>query len=205
MPDDEFSNNEDKRWLAIFGEALRDLRQKAGVTQEKLAERTRLDRSYISDIERGAANATLLVMLKLATALNTKLWTIIKQLEETAMPVLVVDDNAEIREVFRRYLAKMGLRADTAATGKEAVSKFAEGRYKLIFMDIQLPELGGLQATAAIRKLEETRKQDPAKIVGITAGYAGKSECLEAGMDDYTVKPVMFDQVRKLLGKYLNY
>jgi CheY-like chemotaxis protein len=110
---------------------------------------------------------------------------------------LVVEDNAVNQKVAVRMLERLGLRADVAANGREAVEMCRMVPYDLIFMDCQMPEMDGFAASREIRQMESVGHSS-ATIVAMTAeAMAGtREECLAAGMDDYIAKPVKFDHLR---------
>jgi len=118
--------------------------------------------------------------------------------------VLVAEDNPVNRKLVVHLLAKMGLVAETVATGLEAVAAAARERYDLILMDCLMPEMDGLEATRAIRA-GEGRGGRSTPIVALTASaMAGDRErCLEAGMDDYLAKPLRRDELRAVLARWL--
>jgi PAS domain S-box-containing protein len=115
--------------------------------------------------------------------------------------ILVVDDYAINLEVARRHLEAGGHCVTQAGNGQEAIDAFESGNHELIFMDIQMPVMDGIEATRIIRDLEKSRgiaKRIP--IIALTA-HAVKEyidACLQAGMDDYLIKPVFR---KDLLGK----
>jgi CheY-like chemotaxis protein len=111
---------------------------------------------------------------------------------------LVVEDNAVNQKVAVRMLERLGLRADVAANGREAVEMCRLVPYELIFMDCQMPEMDGFTAAREIRQLESYTHQ-AAAIVAMTAeAMAGtREECLAAGMDDYIAKPVKFEHLKE--------
>ena len=104
--------------------------------------------------------------------------------------VLVVDDVAINQEVARRMLEKRGCRVDLAADGHEALDRHTETPYAVIFMDCQMPELDGYQATAEIRRREGAGRRTP--VIALTAhtGQPDRDRCLAAGMDGYISKPI---------------
>ena len=113
--------------------------------------------------------------------------------------VLVAEDNVVNQEVASLLLRRLGLRADLAANGHEAVQMSSLAPYDLIFMDCQMPRMDGYEAAREIRRREGTGRR--AAIVAMTAeAMAGSREhCLAAGMDDYIAKPVNpSDLLRKL-------
>jgi len=116
--------------------------------------------------------------------------------------VLVAEDNIVNQKVAVRMLEKLGVRADVAANGREAVAMFEMLPYDLIFMDCQMPEMNGYEATAEIRRRAGPRPNAP--IVAMTAeAIAGcRERCLEAGMDDYISKPVSINAIAAALRKW---
>ena len=115
--------------------------------------------------------------------------------------VLVAEDNAVNQLLARRLLEKMGHDVVMVGTGREAVDAVARAPFDVVFMDVQMPELDGLAATAAIREAEAAARCAPLPIVALTArAMDGDLErCLAAGMDDYVSKPFRpLDLVRVL-------
>ncbi|MBI3650721.1 MAG: response regulator [Acidobacteria bacterium] len=117
--------------------------------------------------------------------------------------ILVAEDQIVNQKVARRILEKMGCRVDFAANGREAVEMATLLPYDLVFMDCQMPEMDGFQATAAIRKLHGQKLP----IVAMTAHaiQGDREKCLQAGMDDYISKPVRPEAVQKALVNWLRY
>lgn len=108
--------------------------------------------------------------------------------------VLVAEDNVVNQTVARSMLKKLGMHADTAANGREAIEMMTQRDYALIFMDVQMPEIDGLEATRLIR-LEEAH---PAPyIVAMTANARpeDRADCLDAGMNDFVGKPIRLEDV----------
>ncbi|HSR49434.1 MAG TPA: response regulator [Acidobacteriota bacterium] len=105
--------------------------------------------------------------------------------------ILVAEDNRVNQRLAVRLLEKEGHRVSVAENGKEALKLVEKESFDLILMDVQMPEMGGIEATAAIRELE-TEKGGHVPIVALTAhavkGY--RERCLEAGMDAYLTKPI---------------
>jgi two-component system, sensor histidine kinase and response regulator len=117
-----------------------------------------------------------------------------------SLRVLVAEDNAVNRQLVAALLGKRGHTAVTVANGLEAVAAVAEGEFDLVLMDVQMPELDGLEATKIIRKAEEaTGVHIP--IIALTA-HAMKGDreiCLAAGMDAYLPKPINANELFALL------
>ena len=107
-----------------------------------------------------------------------------------AASVLLVEDNPVNAAIAERILARAGCRVDVAGNGAEAVVLVRERLYDIVFMDLQMPVMDGLQATRAIRRQESGRTRVP--IVALTADAlpGDRQACLEAGMDDHLAKPV---------------
>ena len=123
--------------------------------------------------------------------------------------VLLCDDNVINQKVAARLLKQMGYRADIAANGLEALAALDRQSYDLIFMDVMMPEMGGIEATQAIRERQEQPAQFPnckssIIIVAMTASamQGDREKCLAAGMDDYLAKPVRLEDVRAIVEKW---
>lgn len=113
--------------------------------------------------------------------------------------VLVVDDSESNLVVLKFSLAHLGASADTACNGRLAVEHFLKSKYALIFMDLDMPVMTGFEATAAIRAHELDHGLAPIPIIAITAGDTTKESCLAAGMSDFAQKPILIDDVKKML------
>src|SRR5437868_582973 len=115
------------------------------------------------------------------------------------MCILVVEDDETLGRTFVMQMKNLGYIADLAATAKEAIELFSNRAYELVFMDVGLPDKDGLELTAELRK---SVKNGKLPIVGITAGYASREQCVQSGMNEYFVKPLMFDQLREIIKKF---
>jgi len=117
--------------------------------------------------------------------------------------ILLTEDNVVNQRVALRILEKAGHVVAVAENGKAALRMLAEQTFDLILMDVQMPEMGGFEATALIRQKEErTGRHIP--IVAMTAhAMAGDRErCLDAGMDDYLAKPVAASSLLEMVRQY---
>ena len=117
--------------------------------------------------------------------------------------VLVAEDNPVNQRVAIRMLERLGLGADVAANGREAVQSFSRQPYAAILMDCQMPELDGFEATARIRAREGLGQHTPIIAMTASAMRGDRERCLEAGMDDYVSKPVTIDGLRTVLARWL--
>jgi PAS domain S-box-containing protein len=121
--------------------------------------------------------------------------------------ILVADDNQVNQAVIVGLLEKLGCRADVVANGREAVAAVERTSYDLIFMDCQMPEMDGFQATSFIRSREAASGSMGPRIpiVALTANALAddRQACLEAGMDDHFSKPVRLEQLRSSLKQWL--
>ncbi|MBS1956582.1 MAG: response regulator [Cyanobacteria bacterium SZAS-4] len=125
------------------------------------------------------------------------------QLHSTkGLSILVVDDDSALRWLMCKQLELCGFDVDQAENGLVAVRLFENNRYCLIFMDIQMPHMDGLQATAAIRCHEEQMRREPTPIIATTAGGASREVCLRVGMSDYLAKPVDMDKLELVLKRW---
>jgi CheY-like chemotaxis protein len=123
--------------------------------------------------------------------------------ENTAsLRVLVAEDNVVNQTIVRKLLEEAGCHVDLAATGRQAIVQWEDGRYDLILMDCQMPELDGFEATREIRKRETAGARVP--IIAITANVLDKdrTHCFAAGMDDFLSKPLRLRQLQEAVTKW---
>jgi PAS domain S-box-containing protein len=119
--------------------------------------------------------------------------------------VLVAEDNAINQKVAVAILESMGYRPDVAANGLEVLDAVDRQDYDLILMDIQMPEMDGLEAARQLRALPGPRPR-PLRILAMTASAmpGDRERCLAAGVDDYISKPVRPDDLRLAVERWLN-
>jgi len=121
--------------------------------------------------------------------------------ETKHLKILLAEDNTSSQKVALQILKRLGYKADVAANGIEVLQALERQPYDLVFMDIRMPEMNGLEATRIIR---QRWPDNGPKIVAITA-YAlegDKEKCIEAGMDDYISKPIRVNELAEVLKKY---
>ncbi|MFA7011531.1 MAG: PAS domain S-box protein [Desulfobacterales bacterium] len=123
--------------------------------------------------------------------------------------ILLAEDNITNQQVALGILKKLGLRADAVANGAEAVKALEAIPYDLVLMDVQMPEMDGLEATLAIRNREPESGIHPVSRIPIIAMTAhamqgDRERCLEAGMNDYISKPVTPLALAEVLEKWLS-
>lgn len=115
------------------------------------------------------------------------------------MRLLLVEDNQINQKLALKILEKMGYKADLAVNGLEAVNVVKEKDYDLVLMDLQMPEMDGIEATGIINEFENRPI-----IIAMTANAMpeDKQRCLDAGMDDYISKPITIEKVQNTLIKW---
>ena len=117
--------------------------------------------------------------------------------------ILLAEDNVINQQVTLEFLARLGYQADVVATGHAALAAVARRVYDVVFMDVQMPEMDGLETTRRIRELET--RLGPARprthIIAMTANASpdDRAACLAAGMDDYLSKPIQAKELRRAL------
>lgn len=119
--------------------------------------------------------------------------------------VLVAEDNAINQIVFQQTLDGLGVAHSLAVNGREAVRMWDELRPTLVLMDVSMPEMNGLEATAAIREIEGREGLVPTPIIAVTAHSLKGDEdrCLAAGMDDYLSKPISPEKLGAMIDRWL--
>ncbi len=121
--------------------------------------------------------------------------------------VIVAEDNEVNARLMVSLLRKFAVPARAVANGALAVEAALEDGADLIFMDIQMPEMDGLEASAAIRAAEKAGRRVPCYIIALTADamQGDAARCLEAGMDDYLAKPLKMTELAAALAKYCSH
>lgn len=117
--------------------------------------------------------------------------------------VLIVEDNPVNQKVVTRLLQKLGCEVETAANGMEAVQYLMGHHYDVVFMDLHMPQMDGLQATQIVRHCEQ-KTGGHQIIIALTASCMPEyiQKCLDVGMDDYMSKPVSLEVLHTMLEKW---
>ena len=162
------------------------------------------------DLEGATVMNKPLYTLNFCLALNHEVLSFEEQQEQmmcfTAPEarVLIVDDNEMNRKVALGLMEPIGLIMDTAVDGKDAIEKVTANRYDIVFMDHMMPIMDGVEATVAIRGMEdEYYKNLP--IIGLSANALAeaRAQFKEVGMDDFLAKPIKTKELFKIILKYL--
>jgi len=123
--------------------------------------------------------------------------------EAPAARVLVVDDNPMNLQVAVAMLERLGLAAETAHSGEEALERLARERFEVVLMDEQMPGMDGLEATRRLRAMEDDVTGTPVVALTANADRDAERRCLEAGMDGYLAKPVRRRALRAVLSRWI--
>lgn len=118
------------------------------------------------------------------------------------LKILVAEDNLINQKLAVRLLQQMGYSADVASNGLEVLEALNRQHYEIVFMDIQMPEMDGLEATKHILKNRKLELRP--KIIAMTANVmqGDREICIEAGMNDYIGKPILIEEVQRALIKW---
>jgi CheY-like chemotaxis protein/DNA-binding XRE family transcriptional regulator len=201
-----------------FGAAVRQLRHGLGLSQEALAERADLHRTYIADIERGARNVTLKSIEKLAQALQVSAPTLLVDIgpegprpdagggESGALKqveILLVEDSRDDVELTLRAFkqARITNPVQVVPDGKEALDYlFCTGRFayrdpeespRLVLLDLNLPKVSGIEVLRRL-KADKRTADIPVVILTTSRSFENMEECQRLGAETYIVKPADF-------------
>ena len=129
--------------------------------------------------------------------------------ERLPLRILLVDDNEINQKVAARILGQIGYQPDLAENGRKALAALDGKNYDLVFMDLMMPEMDGIEATRAIRERQKNSAANPNYggriiIVAMTAHAmaSDREKCLAAGMDDYLSKPIRPGDIRGMIEKW---
>ncbi len=131
-----------------------------------------------------------------------------RQAAASPLQILLCDDNSINQKVAARILQQLGYKPDIVANGREALDALDKNNYDLIFMDVMMPEMDGLEATREIRSRQKNalakNYHSPIVIIAMTAQamQGDREKCLAAGMDDYLAKPIRPGDVSNMIAKW---
>lgn len=201
---------------ASLGLAVKELRRKLGVTQEELAWRAGLHRSYLADIERGGRNVTLRSVANLAKALRVSVAALLEMPMDASAgrrtgEVLLVEDSptdaALTIRAFKR--ARLANPVRVVRDGQEALDAlFGRGRFaveptplpQLVLLDLQLPKVSGLEVLREIKRDSLTRSI-PVVVLTVSQRDETILECSRLGAANYLVKPVSFPDFARVTSR----
>ncbi len=121
--------------------------------------------------------------------------------ERIPLRILLAEDNTVNQKLALKILERMGYRADVAANGLEVLESLKRQHYDLVFMDVQMPEMDGLEATRRIRSTFAPDKQPHIVAMTANAMQGDREACLAAGMNDYVSKPIQVKELQKSIEK----
>jgi CheY-like chemotaxis protein len=150
----------------------------------------------VDEERRMSASATTASAQPTSISLSTKF------AEKYPLNILIAEDNPVNQTVLNMILKKLGYNATIASNGAKAIAALKEKKYELVLMDVQMPEMDGLEATTVIR----TNLDYQPIVIAVTANAMQEDRelCVQAGMDDYISKPIQMDKLITLLEKWGN-
>ena len=122
--------------------------------------------------------------------------------EQLPLNILLAEDIRVNQKVALRIFKRLGYEADLATNGKEVLEALHRQSYDVVFMDVQMPEMDGFEATRAIR--EEWQNDSRPWIIAMTANAmrGDREKCLEVGMNDYISKPIQIEAIERSLRQF---
>jgi CheY-like chemotaxis protein len=118
--------------------------------------------------------------------------------------VLIAEDNLLNQKLALKMMEKLGCRADLAGNGREALRMIERDRYDLVFMDCQMPDMDGYEASAIIRRREkESGGHLPIIAMTAHAMTGDRDKCIKAGMDDYISKPIRREEILQAISRWV--
>jgi CheY-like chemotaxis protein len=120
-----------------------------------------------------------------------------KRMSNPPYKILIVDDNELIRDLLIIMCSFYDLNTECVTNGQEAVNAFKKENFKIVLMDLDMPIMGGLEATRVIRQYEREKKRKRTPIIAISGNTKCNPQrtCLEAGMDGFIPKPIELDEM----------
>jgi len=145
-------------------------------------------------------NAIVKGIVKETNKSVVKKYDIASAIKDKLFKILLAEDNLINQKLTVRLLEKQGWQATVANNGKEVLNLLDKNKFDFILMDVQMPEMDGIEAAREIRKREEeTGKHIPIVALTANAFEEDKKKCLEAGMDEYATKPIKIDELFSII------
>ncbi len=207
----------------LFGAEVKRRRTGLGMSQEQLAERADLHRTYVSDVEGGKRNPSLASIGRLAKALGTSLATVFSSVERTYVPfgieaagqvldIVLIEDNPQDIELTRSAFehSRLANQLTVLRDGNEALEfLFRQGKYAdqpflsqntVVLLDLYLPKVDGLEILRRMRADDRTRS---VPVVILTASRRDEHirQAMQLGANSYIVKPVDFNGLNEVGSK----
>ncbi|UTJ06650.1 hybrid sensor histidine kinase/response regulator [Arcobacter roscoffensis] len=156
----------------------------------------------LESVENEGSTFSFDLKLKVAEEKTKKIEEKINPIKTKNKKVLIAEDNEINQELMKAIFEELKLQVDFANNGLEAIELFNENSYNLIFMDINMPLCGGVEACEKIRKFDKS-----IPIIALTANAikGDKEKFLKAGMNEHLTKPINFNKLKEVLKKYLNH
>ena len=201
-----------------FGTLVKAWRERLGFSQEKLAERAELHRTYISDVERGARNLSLESITRLARALDIPVAELFPTEPVAGKPggeagqgreavdILLIEDNADDVQLTLHAFkqARFANRVHVATDGQEALDYLFDEkqprrseRPQLVLLDLYLPKVNGLEVLRRIKSDERTR-MIPVVVLTVSQVFSDFTECERLGAATYIIKPLNFQRLSQI-------
>ncbi len=127
-----------------------------------------------------------------------------ESVSEKKITALVVEDNETNQRLLVLMLEHLGCRVKAVSNGKESLCELSEINYDLVFLDVQMPEMDGFEASRRIRDIASTVLNHDVPILAITAHVSldYQQRCYEAGMNDFIAKPIRMNDLTKAVAKW---
>jgi len=204
-----------------FGSTVKTWRKRLGISQEVLAERADLHRTYVSDVERGARNLSLESITRMARALRIPVADLFPPdisagasapktngHSKALVEVLLVEDNPDDVDLTLHAFkqARFANRVHVISDGQEALDYlFCEGKYagraierpQIVLLDLYLPKVSGLDVLRRVKADERTRSV-PVVILTISQVFSDFAECQRLGAETYIIKPLNFQRLSQI-------
>jgi signal transduction histidine kinase/CheY-like chemotaxis protein len=164
----------------------------------------RIDRILYKPVNLTKTLKTLEVVYDEKVKKSSKQQAIEKNIVFENLHILVAEDNSINQKLIKNVLNGFGIEVTLASNGEEAVNLRMQNEYDMIFMDIQMPVLGGIEATHKIIEYEERNRKHHIPIVALTANALSgdREKYIEEGMDNYLSKPIELERLSVLLQEY---